>query len=575
MPPQTAASTHTATANSCWQKAIDKLEPDLKSVLLSVTTQKLDIIGAVLKVAEDKRQLCIRKQWKYKTSSGKVIVLRDVLEKVVGWIDRFKTAGDIAMQYDPATAALPWAAFRFLLTIACGDVHVFGSVVAVLETVARIAARCRVLEELYLHRPCDMSGVIEEALLGLYTESLSLLAKVVRYFKKPTGGKRHRLRYTHASNRLMKPVRVLSSIAQLPVSNDDINAIEAREKEVLKLASMADSKTVQALDTQVAKLATGTTSTLQDLSGRFTRVLDINEAMQQALEDKKLSELLHWLSPTPIALHHRAVADKRLPGSGQWLMDHQLFQQWESSSESSVLVLHGVRGSGKSTTFSAAVDHLRQRPTPASSSSPTFPAPCAYFYCADSPSQPERAAPEHVIRSVLRQLAVGPQNGTINQAVLSIYRRELKEAEKARMDPRELALGESIRLILDMTMANPAYIAIDAVDELRDHDRATLVESLQRLVAESASVVKILITSRDNAHLEALLPADVSKIRVTPALNGADVKAYVQDHLQTAVRSRCLLNGKVSSTLMERTLKALLAGSGEMSVAIQSIFYPD
>jgi hypothetical protein len=98
-------------------------------------------------------------------------------------------SGDVAMQYSPEHVALPWAAFRFLLTVACGDAQVFGSMVLTLEVVARLATRCRVLEELYLRRPCDSSGVIEEALVRLYADSLALLAQIIRFFKKSTGGK--------------------------------------------------------------------------------------------------------------------------------------------------------------------------------------------------------------------------------------------------------------------------------------------------------------------------------------------------------------------------------------------------
>jgi hypothetical protein len=33
------------------------------------------------------------------------------------WVDKFKTIGDNAIQYDPAHAALPWAGVRFILQV--------------------------------------------------------------------------------------------------------------------------------------------------------------------------------------------------------------------------------------------------------------------------------------------------------------------------------------------------------------------------------------------------------------------------------------------------------------------------
>lgn len=45
------------------------------------------------------------------------MILRDVLDKIVRWIDIFKQVGDVAVQYDPAHAALPWAGIRFILQV--------------------------------------------------------------------------------------------------------------------------------------------------------------------------------------------------------------------------------------------------------------------------------------------------------------------------------------------------------------------------------------------------------------------------------------------------------------------------
>lgn len=46
-----------------------------------------------------------------------MIILRDLLEKVMVWVNKFKEVVDVAIQYDPVHAALPWAAVRFLLQV--------------------------------------------------------------------------------------------------------------------------------------------------------------------------------------------------------------------------------------------------------------------------------------------------------------------------------------------------------------------------------------------------------------------------------------------------------------------------
>lgn len=46
-----------------------------------------------------------------------MINLRDRAEKILEWVDKFKQVGDIAIQYDQAHAALPWAGIRFILQV--------------------------------------------------------------------------------------------------------------------------------------------------------------------------------------------------------------------------------------------------------------------------------------------------------------------------------------------------------------------------------------------------------------------------------------------------------------------------
>jgi hypothetical protein len=181
------ARTPTGTSD-CWKIAINRLDPNTKASLAAITTRKLDILQTVIRSAEDRRKDCISRQWKLKIPGGKVIILRDVVEKISGWLDRFKAIGDAAVQYDPTHAALPWAAFRFLLNVAVGDVQVWGGMLINLETISRILFRCRVIEDIYLTRSQNALKRLEDALFQLYSEILIVLGKLVKYFKGNTAG---------------------------------------------------------------------------------------------------------------------------------------------------------------------------------------------------------------------------------------------------------------------------------------------------------------------------------------------------------------------------------------------------
>ena len=65
----------------------------------------------------------MQKRWKLKRRNGDSIILRDVCEKLIKWVQKFKEVGDTAVQYDTAHAALPWAAVRLLLQVSINDVE--------------------------------------------------------------------------------------------------------------------------------------------------------------------------------------------------------------------------------------------------------------------------------------------------------------------------------------------------------------------------------------------------------------------------------------------------------------------
>lgn len=66
---------------------------------------------------EEKKQICLRRRWKYKNSKGQDVILRDVFEKIIVWVNKFKEVGDVGVQYDPVHASLPWAAIRAILQV--------------------------------------------------------------------------------------------------------------------------------------------------------------------------------------------------------------------------------------------------------------------------------------------------------------------------------------------------------------------------------------------------------------------------------------------------------------------------
>nr|POF18023.1 high-affinity glucose transporter [Quercus suber] len=68
--------------------------------------------GAALR----QKQACEDKSWQWNVR-GRTVVLRDEADKVLRWLDRFKSVGDLVANVDPVHIGLPWAGIRILLEV--------------------------------------------------------------------------------------------------------------------------------------------------------------------------------------------------------------------------------------------------------------------------------------------------------------------------------------------------------------------------------------------------------------------------------------------------------------------------
>ena len=102
------------------EEALELLEEPEKSAIEEfISPSKRDfslVFASVLKAADEKRQVCESKRWRI-TMAGREIILRDEVDKVFRWLDRFKNIASIAVNADPVHAGLPWAAVLFLLEV--------------------------------------------------------------------------------------------------------------------------------------------------------------------------------------------------------------------------------------------------------------------------------------------------------------------------------------------------------------------------------------------------------------------------------------------------------------------------
>ncbi|KAL8787748.1 MAG: hypothetical protein Q9213_002068 [Squamulea squamosa] len=516
-----------------WQRALATLDDDLKASLDFKNSTKRDILEKTLKTAEEKKRISLKRRWKININN-KEVVIRDVLEKIIKWLDHFKAIGDVAVQYDQAHAALPWAGVRFLLKVAVSDTHVFGTTVSGLENVSHLITRYAMFEQVYTQRKTVASPGLEPLLTGLYAEVLTFLAKAKKYFQTPTAVK------------LITPVRALKSVLITFQTDEDqqLQRIASQDAKLSAVAILSDAEIL---------------NRLQVLEGPVHRIADQTAKYTETLKDTRYREILDWLSPLRYIEHQKRHSERRLQGSGEWLLNGEVYLNWQSSSVSSMFLLHGMAGSGKTSLASAVVDSILSQ---CSNQGP--PAMLAYIYCSKSATEVELSDPEEIMRSIVRQLGVscGTQK-TIHRAILNDYERRETEAKLAGFDLARLSLQDCIRLIIIITGADPATIVLDAIDEVQPKGRYELVEALQQVIRDSSSVVKIFATSRDDDQVLSLL-TNASTLRIGAENQQADMESFVHDQIDRAIKSRRLLGGDVSSNLQADLSQALIDGAGEM-----------
>lgn len=103
-----------------WREATNRLSDEDRKILKTRDLEGTNVAQAVLETTKMQKSICEGKQWSF-TFKGKQVFVRDVLESIISWVERFKQVVDSIVSMDVSGhAALPWACLKFCLEV-CKD----------------------------------------------------------------------------------------------------------------------------------------------------------------------------------------------------------------------------------------------------------------------------------------------------------------------------------------------------------------------------------------------------------------------------------------------------------------------
>ena len=346
------------TLDNLWSQALSSLsEADQKELDLDTKIQDetfdgvQQIITAQLQTKEDSSAVIYSRK-------GKPVTFRVALQNILHWLDNFKKVGDIVVQYDPGHAALPWAAFRFVLQAAVTEQAIKGAVLEGLEHISETIARFAWIETLYLHASTALRNQLQAAIVKLYVLVLEFLAYV----------KHRSSRHTYQ--------KVLKSIVSLDNQKVEklIKKLSTEEEKVIKIAHLIDTQYQQ----EHAKVVEGgITSLLAKVEGLSLQIEDLNRDSSdgQRLPSQKRDDFLAWMAATSTHQDLLNALEAKEEGTCDWITSCPAVQEWlvaqASLRQPSILWIYGRPGAGKTILSTRLTQYLQQKHS----------TNVAYFFC--------------------------------------------------------------------------------------------------------------------------------------------------------------------------------------------------
>ncbi|KAL6406443.1 Ankyrin repeat, PH and SEC7 domain containing protein secG [Ilyonectria robusta] len=280
-----------------------------------------------------------------------------------------------------------------------------------------------------------------------------------------------------ATNQLFKTA-TRSQITQLKEAIDQLSNVESSVPDSDFEGSMANSQNIASGGTGYLSVITGQGHNINPGSGE-QYIAQTMTFVQSSEDSKTRRDILQALHTSPY-LDRKNRNPDRVPGTCEWFVGHDHFQQWRESKSSSMLWVSANPGCGKSVLAKYLVGSELQ-----TTKSRTT---CYYFFKDDFEDQ--RSA-KSALSCILHQLFTQREDLFSNKTVKRL------EAYKAHLTSSFDELWEVLIMASQDKNAGELVCILDAFDECDDQERDKLAEALCKFYSTKNNFnLKFLVTSR-------------------------------------------------------------------------------
>jgi hypothetical protein len=194
-----------------------------------------------------------------------------------------------------------------------------GALLVSIEKVTYLTNRCTIYESLYRPgtTPEQVLHNFYTALVELYAAILRLMALAHRLFAKNI--------VTRAVNALINPSEVSDLLAKC-------QDLETRvETEVQNCERMRS----QEVDAKIQEL-------LESLRMPILRTDERVSSLLEKVDEEERLKILDWISKVLYGMNHNTVKEQRTKDTCEWLLRHKRYIEWQDTSSSTILWLHGT-----------------------------------------------------------------------------------------------------------------------------------------------------------------------------------------------------------------------------------------